>query len=185
MSGKYAFFVLDEREFQKKKQLIYSQNDYMNSPAKRYGYILNRLMHEEEAVLIDDLADEICVGRTTINGDLKKLREMLESYQLQIVGKPNTGIHLSGEELKLRLFILEQLYDQVFETFLLDDDLDHMVNEYCQEYGLDYMTTQYFMRSYTLMMDRVLNEHPLGFLQEKYHELEQIFMQNCKRFGIL
>ena len=173
MSGKYAFFVLDEREFQKKKQLIYSQNDYMNSPAKRYGYILNRLMHEEEAVLIDDLADEICVGRTTINGDLKKLREMLESYQLQIVGKPNTGIHLSGEELKLRLFILEQLYDQVFETFLLDDDLDHMVNEYCQEYGLDYMTTQYFMRSYTLMMDRVLNEHPLGFLQEKYHELEQ------------
>ena len=157
----------------KKKQLIYSQNDYMNSPAKRYGYILNRLMHEEEAVLIDDLADEICVGRTTINGDLKKLREMLESYQLQIVGKPNTGIHLSGEELKLRLFILEQLYDQVFETFLLDDDLDHMVNEYCQEYGLDYMTTQYFMRSYTLMMDRVLNEHPLGFLQEKYHELEQ------------
>ena len=35
------------------------------------------------------------------------------------------------------------------------------------------MTTQYFMRSYTLMMDRVLNEHPLGFLQEKYHELEQ------------
>lgn len=173
MSGKYAFFVLDEREFQKKKQLIYSQNDYMNSPAKRYGYILNRLMHEEEAVLIDDLADEICVGRTTINGDLKKLREMLESYQLQIVGKPNTGIHLSGEELKLRLFILEQLYDQVFETFLLDDDLDHMVNEYCQEYGLDYMTTQYFMRSYTLMMDRVLNEHPLGFLQKKYHELEQ------------
>jgi len=173
MSGKYAFFVLDEREFQKKKQLIYSQNDYMNSPAKRYGYILNRLMHEEEAILIDDLADEICVGRTTINGDLKKLREMLESYQLQIVGKPNTGIHLSGEELKLRLFILEQLYDQVFETFLLDDDLDHMVNEYCQEYGLDYMTTQYFMRSYTLMMDRVLNEHPLGFLQEKYHELEQ------------
>lgn len=173
ISGKYAFFVLDEREFQKKKQIIYSQNDYMNSPAKRYGYILNRLMHEEEAVLIDDLADEICVGRTTINGDLKKLREMLESYQLQIVGKPNTGIHLSGEELKLRLFILEQLYDQVFETFLLDDDLDHMVNEYCQEYGLDYMTTQYFMRSYTLMMDRVLNEHPLGFLQEKYHELEQ------------
>ncbi len=173
MSGKYAFFVLDEREFQKKKQIIYSQNDYMNSPAKRYGYILNRLMHEEAAVLIDDLADEICVGRTTINGDLKKLREMLESYQLQIVGKPNTGIHLNGEELKLRLFILEQLYDQVFETFLLDDDLDHMVNEYCQEYGLDYMTTQYFMRSYTLMMDRVLNEHPLGFLQEKYHELEQ------------
>lgn len=173
LSGRYAFFVLDEKEFQKKKQMIYSQNDYLNSPAKRYGYILNRLMHEEEAVLIDDLADEICVGRTTINGDLKKLREMLESYQLQIVGKPNTGIHLQGEEFQLRLFILEQLYEQVFESFLLDDDLDHMVHGYCQEYGLDYMTTQYFMRSYTLMIDRVLNEHPLSSLQEKYHELEQ------------
>lgn len=81
VSGRYAFFVLDEKAFQEKKQAVYSQNDYMNSPAKRYGYILNRLMHEEEAVLIDDLADEICVGRTTINGDLKKLREMLEDTE--------------------------------------------------------------------------------------------------------
>lgn len=173
VSGRYALFVLDEKAFQEKKQVIYSQNDYMNSPAKRYGYILNRLMHEEGAVLIDDLADEICVGRTTINGDLKKLREMLESYQLQIVGRTNTGICLEGEEFQLRLFLLEQMYEHVFESFLLDDDLEAMVNGYCREYGLDYVTTRYFMRSYTLMIDRVLNDHPLSSLQEKYHELEQ------------
>lgn len=173
VSGRYVLFVLDEKAFRKKKQTVYSQNDFMNSPAKRYGYILNRLMHEEGSVLIDDLADEICVGRTTINGDLKKLREMLAGHQIQIVGKTNAGIFLEGEELSLRLFILEQFYDQVFGSFLLDDDLEHMVNEYCKEYGFDHITTQYFMRSYTLMIDRVLNEHPLGSLQEKYHELEQ------------
>lgn len=173
VSGRYALFVLDEKRFQEKKQIVYSQNDYMNSPAKRYGYILNRLMHEEAAVLIDDLAEEICVGRTTINGDLKKLREILESYQLQIVGRTNMGIRLEGDELSIRLFVLEQMYEQVFESFLLDDDLESMVNGYCQEYGLDYMTTQYFMRSYTLMVDRVLNDHPLSSLQEKYRELEQ------------
>lgn len=173
VSGRYMLFILDEKAFREKRQTVYSQNDYMNSPAKRYGYILNRLMHGDGPILIDDLADEICVGRTTINGDLKKLREMLDSYQLQIVGKTNTGIRLEGEELSLRLFILEQLYDQVFEAFLLDDDLESMVNGYCQEYGLDHVTTQYFMRSYTLMIDRVLNEHPLSSLQEKYHELEQ------------
>ncbi len=173
VSGRYALFILDERTFREKKQTVYSQNDYMNSPSKRYGYILNRLMHEEGAVLIDDLADEICVGRTTINGDLKKLREMLESYQVGIVGRTNTGIRLEGDELSIRLLVLEQMYDRVFESFLLDDDLESMVNEYCQEYGLDYMTTQYFMRSYTVMIDRVLNDHPLNSLQEKYHELEQ------------
>lgn len=173
VSGRYALFILDEKTFQEKKRTVYSQNDYMNSPAKRYGYILNRLMHEEGAVLIDDLADEICVGRTTINGDLKKLREMLESYQLQIVGKTNTGIRLEGDELSIRLLVLEQMYDHVFESFLLDDDLESMVNGYCREYGLDYTTTRYFMRSYTLMIDRVLNDHPLSSLQEKYHELEQ------------
>ncbi len=173
VSGRYALFILDERTFREKKQTVYSQNDYMNSPSKRYGYILNRLMHEEGAVLIDDLADEICVGRTTINGDLKKLREMLESYQVGIVGRTNTGIRLEGDELSIRLLVLEHMYDRVFESFLLDDDLESMVNEYCQEYGLDYMTTQYFMRSYTVMIDRVLNDHPLNSLQEKYHELEQ------------
>ncbi len=173
VSGRYTLFVLDDRAFQEKKQEVYSRNDYMNSPAKRYGYIMNRLMHEEGALLIDDLADEICVGRTTINQDLKRLREMLAGYQLQIVGKTNTGIRLEGEELQLRMFLLEQLYDQVYDSFLLDEDLESMVNDCCREYGLDYITTQYFMRSYTLMVDRVLNEHPLSSLQEKYHELEQ------------
>ena len=100
VSGRYTLFVLDDRAFQEKKQEVYSRNDYMNSPAKRYGYIMNRLMHEEGALLIDDLADEICVGRTTINQDLKRLREMLAGYQLQIVGKTNTGIRLEGEELQ-------------------------------------------------------------------------------------
>lgn len=173
VSGRYTLFVLDENLFQEKRQTVYSQNDYMNSPMKRYGYMINRLMHGDGPLLIDDLADEICVGRTTVNGDLKKLREMLSSYQLRIVGKPNTGISLEGEEFSLRLFILEQLYDQVFEAFLLDDDLESMVSGYCQEYGLDHITTQYFMRSYVLMIDRVLNEHPLSSMQEKYHELEQ------------
>lgn len=173
VSGRYALFVLDERKFQETRQRIYSQNDYMNSPTKRYGHILNRLMHESEPLLIDDLAEEICVGRTTINGDLKKLRELLESYQLRISGRTNTGICLEGEEFQLRLFVLEQMYDQIFESFLLDDDLESMVNGYCQEYGLDYITTQYFMRSYILMIDRVLNDHSLSHLQEKYHELEQ------------
>ena len=66
VSGRYALFVLDEKRFQEKRQIVYSQNDYMNSPAKRYGYILNRLMHEETAVLIDDLAEEICVDRKSV-----------------------------------------------------------------------------------------------------------------------
>lgn len=172
-SGRYVLFILDEKKFQEKKQEVYCQNDYLNSPAKRYGFILRRLMHEENAVLIDDLADEMNVGRTTINSDLKKLREMLDSYQVQIIGKTNTGIRLEGEELQLRLFILEHMYDHVFENFILDDDLESMVNGYCQEFGLDYITSQYFMRSYILMIDRVLNDHPLDALQEKYLELKQ------------
>lgn len=172
-SGRYMLFILDDKSFRERKQLVYCRNDYLNSPAKRYGYIMRRLMHEENAVLIDDLADEMCVGRTTINVDLKKLREMLDSYQVKIIGKTNTGIRLEGEELQLRLFILEHMYDHVFERFILDDDLEIMVNECCEEFGLDYMTSQYFMRSYTLMIDRVLNDHPLGTLQEKYLELKQ------------
>ncbi len=37
VSGRYALFILDERTFREKKQTVYSQNDYMNSPSKRYG----------------------------------------------------------------------------------------------------------------------------------------------------
>ncbi|MDO5410006.1 MAG: PRD domain-containing protein [Lachnospiraceae bacterium] len=172
-TGRYMLFILDETAFHTKKQEIYCQNDYLNSPAKRYGYIMKRLMHEVDAILIDDLADEICVGRTTINGDLKKLRDMLGSYQVQIIGKTNTGIRLEGDEMQLRLFILEHMYNNVFEYFILDDDLENMVNNYCHQFGFDHITTQYFLRSYTLMIDRVLNDHPLEKLQEKYLDLKQ------------
>ena len=49
-SGRYVLFILDEKKFQEKKQEVYCQNDYLNSPAKRYGFILRRLIDRKSVV---------------------------------------------------------------------------------------------------------------------------------------
>lgn len=173
VSNKYRIFILNQDAFDVIKKGIYDQNDYMNSPMTRCGYILKRLMEESEPVLIDDLAFEMNIGRTTLMGDLKRLRGYLDAYGISILGKTNNGISLKGDEMHLRFFILENMFDIIYGGYPIDEDLNIIVKEICQKYHLDQMTTEYFYKSFVVMVDRTLNEHELLSLNEKYLELKE------------
>ena len=80
-------------------------------------------MNDENPVLTEDLAFEMSIGRTTLVGDLKKIREALKKYNIEIVGKTNTGLKLQGEEIDLRLFVLENLYEEIYKDHELDYDV--------------------------------------------------------------
>ena len=45
--------------------------------------------------------------------DLNK--DIVEKYNIEIVGKTNTGLKLQGEEIDLRLFVLENLYEEIYK----------------------------------------------------------------------
>ena len=44
---------------------------------------------------------------------------LIEKYDLKIKGKANTGLALCGDEYKIRLFILENIYEQLYLNFPL------------------------------------------------------------------
>lgn len=81
-----------------------------NSSSKRSSYLIKRLLQSEEPLKIDDLAEEIGVSRTTINKDLKQVKELADQFQVTLSGKPNRGIEVTGTELNLRLFYLHHVY---------------------------------------------------------------------------
>lgn len=60
-------------------------------------------------ILTDELAYEMNVGRSTLIGDLKKLREEVSEYGLAIEGKTSKGLVLHGEEINIRKYILEKI----------------------------------------------------------------------------
>ena len=151
--GKYKLYVLEYKQFEKIKENLYLHDDFFNSPKKRMAYVISRLMNDENPVLTEDLAFEMSIGRTTLVGDLKKIREALKKYNIEIVGKTNTGLKLQGEEIDLRLFVLENLYEEIYK--------DH--------------------EFLTVLIDRLVNGHSIAELNETYEDLiytDQINVSN-------
>ena len=81
-----------------------------NSSSKRTSYLIRRLVRSSQPLLIDDLAEEIGVSRTTINKDLRQVKDLAAAYQVNILGRPNRGLEVSGSELNLRLFYIHHVY---------------------------------------------------------------------------
>ncbi|MCD8027743.1 MAG: HTH domain-containing protein [Erysipelotrichaceae bacterium] len=72
-----------EQETQKRESL------FPTYPEDRQNYIVTRLLEAEGYLKIDDLADELLISRSTISGDIKKIRHNISKYNLIVKQKPN------------------------------------------------------------------------------------------------
>ena len=135
------------------------------------AFIVYKLINNEEPYLTDDLAYEMNVARTTIINDIKKIKEILASYNLSINGKPNNGIILQGNELDIRKFILGNIYEIIYEDFQIDDDIIDFIKETTDKYKFDKTTWDLFIKSLTISFDRVINGYPISTLSNEYGEL--------------
>lgn len=169
--GVYKIYIFDKFKFERVKQEIYSQRDFLNSPQRRMAFIVYKLINSEKSYLIDDLAYEMNVARTTIINDMKKIKEILSDYNLSIIGRPNNGIILEGNELDIRNFILENIYEITYEDFKIDEDIVQFVKDTISKYKLDKETFEAFIKSLTVSFDRLMNGHSIKTLSNKYGEL--------------
>ena len=179
--GKYKLYVLEYKQFEKIKENLYLHDDFFNSPKKRMAYVISRLMNDENPVLTEDLAFEMSIGRTTLVGDLKKIREALKKYNIEIVGKTNTGLKLQGEEIDLRLFVLENLYEEIYKDHELDYDVKEELEKIFSDLKLEGSTRKQIIKFLTVLIDRLVNGHSIAELNETYEDLiytDQINVSN-------
>ena len=169
----YVFYIFDTDGYEQVKNKVYAHDDFMNSPNSRVVFIMQKLMNTDCPYLTDELAYDMNIGRSTVNGDLKRLRKILEEYEIEILGKTNTGISLNGDELEIRFFILENMYDGIYKDYPLDSDLIDAIKQIALEYELDSVAVEYFIKFFTVMIDRFLNGNPLSKLDKKYEELKE------------
>ncbi|TFC02505.1 BglG family transcription antiterminator [Cryobacterium mannosilyticum] len=171
-NGRYRMFIVEQDAFETVRETICEQIDSFNLPANRYGYLFRRLLGQTGPILIDDLVEEMNIGRSTVVADLAKLKENLSQYGLRITGIPNVGIELTGDELQRRLFVLENMFDAVYSDYPLDDDFIDTIEDAAAEYHLDTATTESLKRWFTVMIDRVLTEHALTGMPGKYSSIK-------------
>ncbi|SFC43685.1 BglG family transcription antiterminator [Clostridium uliginosum] len=167
--------ILDSNRRQKQK---FSQ---LNNPEERIDYLINRLVGLNEIVTIDDLAEEMNVGRTTLVKDLKKVDKKLDEYGLVLKRKTNSGIKIEGDEINLRLIILEHICTTYNDAIILleshnvidkeniiklqDEIIEKLKNN---RFSITEDLINNLIRYITVMLLRIKNNNKISSLQQQY-----------------
>ena len=131
-----------------------------NSSNKRSAYLIRRLLQASTPLLIDDLAEELGVSRTTINKDLKRVKELAAMYQISISGKPNHGLEVDGTEFNLRLLYIHHVYDYFDSVTLTDETLTFLKNIY-QSFKIPRKTQELFTKVISITVARIRRKRHL------------------------
>ena len=131
-----------------------------NSSSKRTSYLIKRLVRSSQPLLIDDLAEEIGVSRTTIKKDLRQVKELAEVYQVRILGRPNRGLEVSGSELNLRLFYIHHVY-AYFDSDSLTEESQSFLEDLYQTFKLPKKTQELLTKVIAITIARLRRQQQL------------------------
>ncbi|MEH6992480.1 PRD domain-containing protein [Neobacillus drentensis] len=101
-------FLLEEFQSEKLKPSMLP-----NTPEERVHYLMKRLVLTENFLKLEDLADELFISKSTVQNDLKDVKKILQTYDLSFEVKPNYGLKVKGEEVKLRFCMSEYVFNRI------------------------------------------------------------------------
>ena len=110
----YKLVLEDERKFQEflRKQIERLNRKVPTEPEERIRYVMEKLLLQSDYVKLEDLAEELFVSRSTLQGVIKEVRELLKEYDLSLENKPNYGVKVIGNEMKIRFCIAQYVLNQ-------------------------------------------------------------------------
>lgn len=149
----YTLTIEDDQSFRQfLKTHVYEQytNDF-SQPDQRVAYLIERFLLAESHIKMDELMDEMHVSRSTIQSDLRQVKEQLNSYTLTLQHKPNYGMKLIGSEVKRRFALSQFIFDQrdVRETMVWKRQLT----------DLTHVTEQQIQSLWALLIDTTKRHH--------------------------
>lgn len=89
----------------------------------RVLYILKRLFLEKDFIKLENFTDELFISMSTLNNDLKIVKEILDKYNLKLINRPHYGSKVQGDEYMKRLCLSNFLLSRNQETFVKEDSL--------------------------------------------------------------
>ncbi|RSL30739.1 transcription antiterminator [Salibacterium salarium] len=113
----YEFHIEDDQRFRHYLEEIFqggvTQNQNMpDLPEERTKYLIKRLLLAQGYVKLDDLADELLISKSTIQNDIKTVKDILRTYDITLEKRPNYGLRMTGSELKMRFCMSEYIFDR-------------------------------------------------------------------------
>lgn len=115
---------------------------------ERQSFILNKLLLEEEYLLLDDLSERLYVSRSTLTNDMSEIKEMLKPYRLTVKSRPNSGLSIVGKERDKRHFIM---------TYFFSNSLSNSIQRYMG--NADYFKDMSFEAMTIIVLDECREAH--------------------------
>ena len=171
VQGRYSLRIFEPDKYKVIYGKIADTDSMFSTPRGRQNYVFGELMRADGPLLTDELAYEMNVGRTTLIGDLRKLREELEPFGIGIVGKTSKGMILHGRELDIRTYVLENCFDALYNEYPLDQEIQELVQEEIERKGFEKQVGRQFEKYLLVMLDRFLTGHFIGKLTDAYYNL--------------
>lgn len=101
--------IENHEEFTAFLNSLYQQQAHVSLayPSNRVLQISIYLLNQHRSVSINSVADEFFISASTLHNDLKKLQELLEAFELDLL-KNDNRILIFGSEINKRRFIVEK-----------------------------------------------------------------------------
>ncbi len=82
-----------------------------STPEERLAYLLDDLLHRNDWITLDELANIMCVSRATLSADLKGVEKKISSFGLSVERRPRYGLRIAGPEVSRRLCLASLVVD--------------------------------------------------------------------------
>lgn len=157
----YTLDVFDVSEYEKILAGKLKRESDFNSTTKRMADILKRLIGTETMVTIDQLSEEMMVSRGTVSNNISSLRKIISDYKVEIIGKTNNGLVITGDELDVRLVYINYVMEY-FPLELIPESFEDDLTTYLSNHDVPAHITRLLINVIEVSILRIKNSHLLN-----------------------
>ncbi|GCF93844.1 sugar transporter [Enterococcus florum] len=163
-------------EEQIRKAQITLSNKHFYSENERINKILHFMLLENERFTINDLSEQVNVGRNTVIRDLNTCERWLNERGVTLHRKTRVGIKLNAEEYQWRIAVLDFIhrdisdidYQKLYQGLM--DDTAITINFYVNDF-IRHFTTAAHTRLIKNFLRKYEEDHLLKFTDESFSYL--------------
>ncbi|AKG74935.1 BglG family transcription antiterminator [Salinicoccus halodurans] len=166
--GRYTMTVFNEKNFIKDLEQLRTrikQNDEQTE--KRIEDVFQILINNDVST-IDDISEKLYLSKSLLQNIITEIKTIVRKYNVEIRGKPNVGLSLSGSEFKIRKILVEQ-FPNNYKDIMLPEYVFEYLSDIKKQYKLDSDTYMRLETSAKVTMDR---------LRKAYHVDENLNIDN-------
>lgn len=172
----YWLEIKDQEQFRALADRLYyrfSNANFTQEYQERANRIARILLVQDDYIKLDEVADRLCLSRSSLKGIMPDVRELLADFCLELVSRPGAGVRVCGEEINRRFCMLELFLDHDFRNIPAIEETEYLACFALENVDIGELRHHFL---------RVLRESDTRIVDNNTHRLVRYFFLMYNRF---